>query len=100
MAIIYVHMYLYISSAVTLTLCSPDCYCELQQSGPHGFLKKSQLLNSEAAVVWKMLNKTNINHCKITRRFELDTGPGKMESSVECNSTLDRYVLRTCAIFP
>lgn len=26
-------------------------------------------------------------------RFQLDAGPGKVESNVEFNSTMDRYVL-------
>ena len=32
----------------------------------------------------------NIKHCKIMRRYELDTGPVVAERNVECNSTLDR----------
>jgi len=34
------------------------------------------------------LGKTNIKHHKIRCRFVLDIGPGTMESTVECYSTL------------
>lgn len=43
--------------------------------------------------MWQELTKTNIKRCKITCRFELDSGLGTTGSAVEFNSTRDQQFL-------
>jgi len=40
--------------------------------------------------MWKELRINRLLHPKITRRFELDTGPDPTDGIVETSSTLDR----------
>jgi len=42
----------------------------------------------------RSLGKTNIIHCKVTCRVELDIGRGTAESAVECDSILGRWGLK------
>jgi hypothetical protein len=69
----------------------PIYSCEIQQSVPNSFSRKyitfkvkNQPLDNRSLV------KSNRKHCKITRRFEVDTEPGTRKSAVEFNSTFDR----------
>jgi hypothetical protein len=44
------------------------------------FRKISNFPSSKVSIKWQYFRKTNIKHCKITCRFELDIGPGTTET--------------------
>ena len=65
-------------------LFGPNYLYEFQQSVPNYFSRKSPILQAQnKQLVNRSLKETNIKHCKITCRFELDIGLGTAVSAVD-----------------
>ena len=80
------HIYIYIYMHVCVIKQTTECTVQRQN--------KKRLRNQNQSFYGRSFGKSNIKHCTIACRIELDTGAGTTENAVEFDSTLDRQHIR------
>lgn len=74
--------------SLCVTVLLSKLSCEFNTLVQINFPENLKFQSSQAATS-RRLERTNLQRCEITRRLELDIGPGAAESAVEFPSTLN-----------